>query len=178
MRKWEMVELHRLWSLGGTSFWQQLSGKATHLRQQSPFTWTSRAVVRIFFNQHPPLRWWYQVVRRRVCHSGVFQPAHAPKYYGPYICGCSRSSIMIIGKHSSSRSSREGEMRSYSRRANTVTMHSDLIQVIVIIWAILMCWLHTISGQQIKALGRRLLTGRFMMSSKQLLENTLLYGDV
>ena len=27
----------------------------------------------------------------------------------------------------------EGEMRSYSRRANTVTMHSDLIQVIVVI---------------------------------------------
>ena len=34
------------------------------------------------------------------------------------------------------------------------------------------------SGQRIKALGRRLLTGRFMMSSRQLLENTLLYGDV
>jgi len=27
----------------------------------------------------------------------------------------------------------EGEMRSYSGRSNTVTMHSDLIQVIVII---------------------------------------------
>jgi len=27
----------------------------------------------------------------------------------------------------------EGEMRSYSQKADTVTMHSDLIQVIVII---------------------------------------------
>ena len=51
-----MVELHCLWSLGGRSFWQQLSGKVTRLRQQSPLIWTSRAIVRIFFNQHPHLQ--------------------------------------------------------------------------------------------------------------------------
>ena len=39
-----------------------------------------------------------------MCRSGIFQPAHAPKYYGPYICGCSRSSSTISSKHSSSRS--------------------------------------------------------------------------
>jgi len=32
-----MVQVHRLWSLDSTTFWQQLSGKATRLRQQSPF---------------------------------------------------------------------------------------------------------------------------------------------
>jgi len=41
-------------------------------------------------------------------------------------------------------------MRSYSRRANTVTMHSDLIQVIVIIWAIQMCWLQQQVGNKSK----------------------------
>jgi len=41
---------------------------------------------------------------QQVCISGIFQPAHAPKYYGPYICGCSRSSSAISGKHTSSRS--------------------------------------------------------------------------
>jgi len=30
-----MVQLPRLWSLDGMNFWQQLSGKATRLRQQS-----------------------------------------------------------------------------------------------------------------------------------------------
>jgi len=69
-------------------------------------------------------------------------------------------------------------MRSYSARANIVTIHSDLIQVIVIIWPILICWLHTTSGKRIKALRRRLLTGPFTMSWRQLLENTLPYGDV
>ena len=49
-------------------------------------------------------------------------------------------------------------MRSYSQKADTVTMHSDLIQVIVIIWEILMCWLHTTSGQRIKALARLSIT--------------------
>ena len=51
-----MVELHRLWSLGGWSFWQQLSGKMTRTRQQSLLISTLRAVtvVRIFFNRHPP----------------------------------------------------------------------------------------------------------------------------
>jgi len=34
---------------------------------------------------------------------------------------------------------RGGRNRSYSQKADTVTMHSDLIQVIVIISAILMC---------------------------------------
>ena len=47
-----MVELNRLWSLGGRSCWQQLSVQMTRLRQQFPLT--SRAVVRMFFNLHPP----------------------------------------------------------------------------------------------------------------------------
>jgi len=34
-----------------------------------------------------PFRWWCKVIRRGVCRSGVFKPAYAPKYYGPYICG-------------------------------------------------------------------------------------------
>ena len=34
---------------------------------------------------------------------------------------------------------RGGRNRSYSQKTDTVTMHSDLIQVIVIISAILMC---------------------------------------
>jgi len=50
-----------------------------------------------------PFRWWCKVISR-VCRSSVFQLAHVPKYYGSYICGCSRNSSIISGKHNSSRS--------------------------------------------------------------------------
>jgi len=62
-------------------------------------------VVNFFSTTTPPFRWWRKVISRGVCRSGGHQPAHAPKYYGPFIGECSRSSSTISGKQSSSRSS-------------------------------------------------------------------------
>jgi len=43
-----------------------------------------------------------------VCRSSVFQLAHAPNFYGPYICGCSRSSSTISGKPAAAGAARGG----------------------------------------------------------------------
>ena len=56
--------------------------------------------------------------------------------------------------------------------------HSDLNQVIVIDWAILMWWPHTASGQRIKALRRRPHSGFFFRSSRKLEETIPRYGYV
>jgi len=45
---------HRLWSLDGTNFWQQLSGKATRLRQQSLFLMNFEGSCENFLQPAPP----------------------------------------------------------------------------------------------------------------------------
>jgi len=69
-------------------------------------------------------------------------------------------------------------LRQNSQSADTVATHSDLNQVIVINWAILMWWPHTASGQRIKALRRRPHSWFFSRSSRKLEETTPRYGYV
>jgi len=116
------------------------------MRQQSPFIWTSRVVVRIFFNQHLP----FQMVVFSRCASAVsFNLLTPQSIMGLTFVGAAGAAAQSAVNTPAAGAARGGKMLRYSRRANTVTMHSDLIQIIVIIWAILMCWLHTTSGQRI-----------------------------
>ena len=63
-----------------------ISGTVTSLPRRGYQGHELRGQSWIFFSTTTrPFRWWRKIISRGVCRSGSHQPAHAPKYYGPFI---------------------------------------------------------------------------------------------